>query len=87
MRRLGVMGPTEHFDSEQFKSKLVFILVQGLYSITVCVPTMWLYSSYPMSVLYICFIYLWCIWRGGTYYIEVRVSTELACSIERVLCT
>ena len=23
------------------------------------------------SVIYISIIYLWCIWRGGTYYIEV----------------
>lgn len=24
-----------------------------------------------ISVCYISIIYLWCIWRGGTYYIEV----------------
>ena len=75
MRRLGVMGPTEDFDSEQLKSKVIFLLVQGLYSVLVCLPTKWLYSSYPLSVLYIAFIYLWCIWRGGTYYIEVILST------------
>ena len=73
MRRLGVMGKTEDFDSEQLKSKLIFFSVQGVYSVLVCIPTKWLYSSYPLSVLYIAFIYLWCIWRGGTYYIEVKV--------------
>ena len=89
MRRLGVMAPQEDFDSEQLKSKVIFQIVQGVYSIAVCLPTMWLYSSYYLrlaeailiglwslnncfySVLYICFIYLWCIWRGATYYIEV----------------
>lgn len=74
MRRLGVMGKTEDFDSEQLKSKMIFFTVQGVYSVLVCIPTKWLYSSYHLSVLYISFIYLWCIWRGGTYYIEVSPS-------------
>lgn len=74
MRRLGVMGKTEDFDSEQLKSKMIFFTVQGVYSVLVCIPTKWLYSSYHLSVLYISFIYLWCIWRGGTYYIEVSRS-------------
>ena len=74
MKRIGVLGKTEEFDSEQMKSKLIFFLVQGIYSVIVCLPTKWLYSSYPLSVLYIASIYLWCIWRGGTYYIEVRPS-------------
>lgn len=46
MRRLGVMAPQEDFDSEQLKSKVIFQIVQGVYSIAVCLPTMWLYSSY-----------------------------------------
>jgi len=71
MRSIGVMGKTEEMDSEQLKSKLIFFLVQGVYSVIVCLPTKWLYSSYPLSVLYIASIYLWCIWRGGTYYIEI----------------
>ena len=76
MRSIGVMGKTEEMDSEQLKSKLIFFLVQGVYSVIVCLPTKWLYSSYPLSVLYIASIYLWCIWRGGTYYIEVRPSCQ-----------
>ena len=76
MRSIGVMGKTEEMDSESLKSKLIFFLVQGVYSVLVCLPTKWLYSSYPLSVLYIASIYLWCIWRGGTYYIEVRPSCQ-----------
>jgi len=71
MKRLGIMGPTEEFNSEELKSKIIFYATQGIYSIVVCIPTMWLYSNYYTSVLYISLIYLWCIWRGGTYYIEV----------------
>merc|ERR1712029_1327737 len=71
MRRIGVLGPKEEFNSEEWKSKIIFFSVQALYSVIVCIPTMWLYSSYTLSVIYISIIYLWCIWRGGTYYIEV----------------
>ena len=50
MRRLGVMAPHEDFDSEQLKSKVIFQIVQGVYSIAVCLPTMWLYSSYYLRL-------------------------------------
>ena len=48
MRRLGVMAPGEDFNSEEWKSKLIFFTTQGLYSILVSLPTMWLYSSYSL---------------------------------------
>ena len=48
MRRLGVMAPVEDFNSEEWKSKLIFFTTQGLYSILVSLPTMWLYSSYSL---------------------------------------
>ena len=46
MKRLGIMGPTEEFNSEELKSKIIFYATQGIYSIVVCIPTMWLYSNY-----------------------------------------
>merc|ERR1712241_1008520 len=65
-RQLGILGP-----DEEFKSKLIFCAVQGLYSIIVSIPTLWLYSNYYLSAVYICIIFSWSIWRGGTYYIEI----------------
>ena len=92
-RQLGILGPHEDFNSEELKSKLIFCVVQGLYSVTVSIPTLWLYSNYYLryenshffydcglvnaqkslfSAAYICIIFSWSIWRGGTYYIEVK---------------
>lgn len=47
-RRLGIFAPDEDFNSEEWKSKIIFFSVQGLYSIIVCIPTRWLYSSYSL---------------------------------------
>ena len=89
-RQLGILGPDEDFNSEELKCKLIFCVVQGLYSVIVSIPTLWLYSNYylrynnPQSVyrnnnslfsaVYICIIFSWSIWRGGTYYIEVTLK-------------
>jgi len=70
-RQLGILAPDEDFNSEEIKSKLIFCVVQALYSIVVCVPTLWLYTNYHLSAVYICLIFSWSIWRGGTYYIEI----------------
>ena len=45
-RQLGILGPDEDFNSEELKSKLIFCVVQGLYSVIVSIPTLWLYSNY-----------------------------------------
>jgi len=70
-KRLGILKPDEDFNSEAFKSKVIFFSVQGIYTILASMPTMFLYSSYKLSVIYICSIFSWCIWRGGSFYIEV----------------
>ena len=70
-KALGILKKDESLNSETFKCKVIFFTVQGLYSIVASLPTMFLYSSYKLSVIYICSIYSWCIWRGGSFYIEV----------------
>ena len=70
-KKLGILGKDEEFNSETLKCKLIFLTVQAVYTIVASLPTLFLYSSYTLSVIYICVIYSWCIWRGGTYYIEV----------------
>ena len=47
-RQLGILAPDEDFNSEEMKSKLIFCVVQALYSIVVCVPTLWLYTNYHL---------------------------------------
>ena len=59
-KALGILKKDESFDSETVKSKLIFFTVQGLYSLLASLPTMFLYSSYTLSVVYILSIYTWC---------------------------
>merc|ERR1719402_1880506 len=35
------------------------------------IATPYLYSNYTFSFIYISSIYVWCIWRGGSFYIEI----------------
>jgi len=70
-KAMGILKKDESFDSEALKSKVIFFTVQGIYTILASLPTMFLYSNYKLSVFYICSIYSWCIWRGGSFYIEV----------------
>merc|ERR1719427_336702 len=70
-RKIGLMGPTEEFQSETVKTKAIFLTMQALYTLVTSLPALVLYSSYSLSVVYMSCILTWCVWRGGSYYIEV----------------
>ena len=54
-----------------FFIQIVFLLAQLIFTLVTLIPCHFLYTSYNLSFVYICAIYGWCIWRGGSYYIEV----------------
>lgn len=70
-KALGIMTKEEVFDSETIKSKLIFLSAQGLFTLFTLFPAYILYSNYTLSFIYIVSVFTWCVWRGGTYYIEV----------------
>jgi len=70
-RTLGIMTKEEVFDTRTNKTKMIFLIAQLIFTIFAILPTPLLYSNYNISVVYISFIYGWCVWRGGSYYIEV----------------
>jgi len=70
-RKMGIVGPTEEFDPETTKTKAIFLVTQALYTMSTLIATPYLYSSYTFSFIYIISIYIWCIWRGGSFYIEI----------------
>jgi len=70
-RRIGVFKRDEVFDSSTLKTKLIFVVAQVIFTLVTILPTPFLYSSYNLSCVYICIIFGLCIWRGGSYYIEV----------------
>ena len=67
----GVMKSAELFDSEAWKTKLIFMSVQLLYTAVTLLPVPLLWSSYHLHLAYLAVIYSICIWNGGSYYIEV----------------
>ena len=68
---IGVVRRTERFDAEHWKTKLVFVSVQLLYTIATLVMAFFLWSSYWGHLAYFLGILACCIWNGGSYYIEV----------------
>jgi len=46
-------------------------MVQGIFTLLCLIPPYFLYTNYALSFVYIVSIFIWCVWRGGTYYIEV----------------
>ena len=70
-RTLGVLRPGELFDSETAKTKLVFVTVQLLYTLATLLPVTIFWASFPLHLGYLLTIYTFCVWNGGSYYIEV----------------
>lgn len=70
-RTIGVFAKDEVFNSRTLKTKIIFVVAQVLFTLVTILPTPFLYSSYRVSFCYICVIFGLCIWRGGSYYIEV----------------
>jgi len=71
LRKSGILTKGEEFDPETWKTKIVFIVAQMVFTLLTLIPCHFLYTNYSLSFAYICAIYGWCIWRGGSYYIEV----------------
>jgi len=67
----GWMAKGEELDADTWKAKIIFMASQGIYTLATMLVVPFLYSNYILSVVYIACIYMWCVWRGGTYYIEV----------------
>ena len=70
-RSIGVFAKDEVFNPKTMKTKVIFVVAQVLFTLVTVLPTPFLYSSYSFSFCYICVIFGLCIWRGGSYYIEV----------------
>ena len=70
-RSIGIFEKDEVFNSKTLKTKMIFVVAQVIFTLVTIIPTPFLYSSYTLSCIYICIIFGVCIWRGGSYYIEV----------------
>ena len=71
---LGLSQPGEEFDADSFKAKFSFSFFQFVYTAITIIPTPFLYSSYPLSCIYLMLLYSFGTWNGASYYIEVNFA-------------
>jgi len=70
-RSCGILHPKEKFCFDEWKTKVIFMVSQLAFTVFTIFYTPILYSNYSISFVYIMCVYLWAVWRGGTYYIEI----------------
>lgn len=71
LRVVGLYGKNEYFDSNNFKTKAVFMASQLLLTIFCILPTPLFYYNQGIHFLYIVFIYTVAVFNGASFYIEV----------------
>jgi len=70
MRKIGVMEDTEEFDADSFKTKMIMVNAQLIYTVLTLVPVKILLGNFVISVLYMGAIFGWCIYQGATSYLQ-----------------
>ena len=64
-RKLGVMRSEERFDSEHWKTKVIFVSVQLLYTFATLILAFYCWASFQAHLFYLLSILACCIWNGG----------------------
>ena len=72
---LGLKKPEETVEMDSVKTKVVFAILQLVFTPGTVLPTYFLYSNYILSCAYIMMILTWGTWNGACYYIEVFAET------------
>ncbi|EKX48936.1 hypothetical protein GUITHDRAFT_46972, partial [Guillardia theta CCMP2712] len=70
-RSMRIMDDKESFDHHNFKTKVVFVAMQLLYTILCFLPTGLVYQSFFLHSALIIFIFAASVWNGANYYIDV----------------
>ena len=70
MKKFNIMEPTEIFQAETAKTKIIFISAQLVYTVITLAPVQILYSSFAISLLYISSILGWTVYQGANSYCQ-----------------
>jgi len=68
---LNLMKKDDVLDPDDIKSKIIFAIVQLIYTAVTILPAKFLYGSYNLSCYFIFLMFGWGTWNGASYYIEV----------------
>ena len=71
LRKIGIMRPDEDYVSTEFKTKMVFMTSQFVYSCITFIPTVFLYQWHSLHVAYIIMIFTIAVYNGASYYIDI----------------
>ncbi|CAB1111367.1 unnamed protein product [Ectocarpus sp. CCAP 1310/34] len=71
MRKIGMFKKDETFDPTTFKTKMIFMGSQLVFTVLVSLPTPFLYNSKWASTSLAFFVFLCALWNSSNYYIEV----------------
>lgn len=70
-RGINVMRSDENFDSDTWKTKIIFMTVQLIYTIFTIAPVIVYYKYKAVHTCFLVFIYLSSMWNGASFYIDV----------------
>ena len=76
MRMIGVMKPTENFDSNSYKTKFIFMGTQLAYTVLTFLPAYLLFISETANMLFIIMIFTVSVFYGAGYYVYMGVMTK-----------
>merc|ERR1719198_774100 len=65
------MGKDEDYDSETWKTKMVFWFMQFLYTIGTIIPGYLVYHNYYLNLIWLFYVMAMIVWNGASFYIEV----------------
>lgn len=71
LRSVRIFGPTEDYDAKTFKTKIVFMSTQFVYTLLTFSITPFLYKSQAFHICYIIFIFSVSVYYGASFYIDV----------------
>jgi len=69
--KLGVMYKGEILDPARWKTKIIFVVSQLVYTIVVLLPVTLFHRYYVVHACWLCFLYVMLVWNGASFYIEV----------------
>ena len=70
-RSIGIFGPKETFDGDQWKSKIIFWVAQFIYTMVTLLPGIIVYHNYWLHLFWLCIVMTGVTWNGASFYIEV----------------
>jgi len=70
-RLLGIMGKNESYDHTTWKTKIIFVIFQAVYTFITLLPCKILFESFWAHATYLTVLYIYCVWNGARYYVHI----------------